>query len=68
MRWRLDLHSRRAAVVIWLGLLSAGVLPGSPPLAEPAPYPSLSPQGEPLRAAFNDSVGAIRLLFILDPT
>ena len=54
-----------AAPVLVL-LVLAGAL--SAPAEEPPPFPSLTPAGEPLRAAFNRDAGRVRLLLFIDPT
>lgn len=36
--------------------------------AEALPYPALGPDLEPLRTQFNQDVGKVRLLLLLDPT
>lgn len=63
-------RKRSCLVVLLLTclLLPVSLAPQSAPLAAPAPFPTLSADGEPLRAAFNRDVGKVRLLLILDPT
>lgn len=68
MDWRRQTQRCWLALLVALVLLTGAVAPGSPPSAEPAPYPLLSSEGEPLRAAFNHDAGSVRLLLILDPT
>jgi hypothetical protein len=58
-----------AALVAGL-LLTLAILPGAstPKAAEDQPFPVLTPDGEPLRAAFNRDAGRVRLLLFIDPT
>lgn len=45
--------------------LLAGLAPAG---SQPAPFPELDPNLEPLRSRFNQDVGKVRLLLLLDPT
>ncbi|MGH9803999.1 MAG: hypothetical protein ACRD4D_02410 [Candidatus Acidiferrales bacterium] len=61
---------RRAQVSLAAGVLTLMSLLGASMAAaeEPAPFPALAPDGEPLRAAFNRDAARVRLLLFVDPT
>jgi len=61
---------RRAQILLAAGVLVFLALAGalSASAEEPPPFPSLTPAGEPLRAAFNRDAGRVRLLLVIDPT
>ena len=61
---------RRAQISVFVGVLMLMTLltTSSANAGEPQPFPALTPDGEPLRAAFNRDAGRVRLLFFIDPT
>ena len=64
MQW---IEGRRKAALL-LVLTAALLAAATPARAQDAPYPELSRYLEPLRSQFNDDVGKVRLILLLDPT
>jgi len=57
---------RRGYVLSAIGMLTLGIAVGSRP--GPAEYTALDARGNPLRRAFNDDLGKVRVLMLVAPT
>ena len=57
---------RKWYVLSAIGMLTLGLAVGFRPV--PAAYTALDARGNPLRTAFNDDVGKVRVLMLVAPT